>query len=39
MQYLCFRLSKMSTIQLIEQLIPFMPVAQRKTAIPHHLQV
>jgi len=37
--FICFRLSKMAVIQLIEELMPFMPVAQKKTAIPQHLKV
>ncbi|XP_039302812.1 putative nuclease HARBI1 [Solenopsis invicta] len=32
-------LSKAATVQLINELIPFMPVVQRQTAIPPHLQI
>lgn len=37
--FICFRLSKVATVQLIEELKHFMPVLQRRTAIPQHLQV
>ncbi|KYQ52288.1 hypothetical protein ALC60_08601 [Trachymyrmex zeteki] len=34
-----YRLSKVATVQLIEELKHFMPVLQRRTAIPQHLQI
>lgn len=39
MQCLCFRLSKMAILQLIEELINVMPVPKRSTAISQQLQV
>lgn len=37
--FIYFRLNKRATMELIEELIPFMPIKKRKTAIPPQLQV
>jgi len=37
--FICFRLSKVATVQFIEELKNFMSVPQRRTVISQYLQV